>query len=113
MGPKHSIGPGRIESRVRGLTGEKVPRRRRWPRELPGPLCIDPPESACVMIEDRAPEDWTPGFHPDRADSVHHHHSNPRSQDRPHFGVEEAKGSEVQSLGGRRQFPSAELGREL
>lgn len=28
LGPKHSIGPGRIEGRVRSLAGEKVPRRR-------------------------------------------------------------------------------------
>lgn len=55
---------GRIESRVRGLAGEKVPRKKRcWPRGSRWPSCLNPPESAYVRIGDRELEDRTPGFH--------------------------------------------------
>lgn len=58
MRPRHSIGPGiagRIENRVRGLVGEKVPRRRYWPSNARWPPCLDTPESVCVRIWDK---DW-------------------------------------------------------
>lgn len=58
-------------------------------------------------------EDKTPDFHPDQADLVRHRHSIHRSQDSPPFGAEEAKGSEIKSLAGSHQFPSAELALEL
>lgn len=48
MGPKHSIGPGRIESRVRGLTGGKVPRRRDGGPESYQGLCVPVPQNLHV-----------------------------------------------------------------